>query len=157
MRTEPSEEGDLKVTYEWDVSVDGDEPRRVAEQFESLCLEHGVPTGIVFKFQLALDELLTNVVSYAFQPHPKDPVIKVMLHLTDKQVAARIIDNGQPFNPLLDAADPDLDLPAEERGIGGLGIHLTKAFVEKLEYERRDGWNHLSLVQPTEAHPEENA
>ena len=147
----------MEVNYEWDISLDGDEPRRIAEQFESICLEHGVPMGIVFKFQLALDELLTNVVSYAFEPHSEDPVIKVMFHLTDKRITAVIKDNGRAFNPLLDAADPDLDLSAEERGIGGLGIHLTKAFVEELDYERRDGWNHLSLVQPTEAHLEENA
>ncbi|MDE2654179.1 MAG: ATP-binding protein [Gemmatimonadota bacterium] len=147
----------MEVNYEWDVSVDGDEPRRVAEQFESICLEHGVPMGVVFKFQLALDELLTNVVSYAFEPHTHDPVIKVMLHLTDNRITAVIRDNGRAFNPLLDAADPDLDLSAEERSIGGLGIHLTKAFVDELEYERRDGWNHLSLVQPTKAHLEENA
>ena len=147
----------MEVKFEWDVSVDRDEPRRVAEQFESICLEHGVPMGIVFKFQLALDELLTNVVSYAFEPDSKDPVIKVMLHLTDKRISADIKDNGRAFNPLHDAADPDLELSAEERGIGGLGIHLTKTFVDELKYERRDGWNHLSLVQPTEAHLEENA
>jgi anti-sigma regulatory factor (Ser/Thr protein kinase) len=147
----------LEAKYEWDVSIDGDEPRRVAEQFESICLEHGVPMGIVFKFQLALDELLTNVVSYAFEPNSRDPIIKVVLQLTGKRIVAAIMDNGRAFNPLLDAADPDLDLSAEERGIGGLGIHLTKAFVDELEYERRDGWNHLSLVQPTTAHLEENA
>jgi anti-sigma regulatory factor (Ser/Thr protein kinase) len=147
----------LEVRYEWDVSIDGDEPRRVAEQFESLCLEHGVPMGVVFKFQLALDELLTNVVSYAFGRDVDNPAIKVTLHLTDERVTAVIQDNGRAFNPLQDAVQPDLELPAEDREIGGLGIHLTKAFVETLEYERRDGWNRLSLVQPTEAHQEENA
>lgn len=147
----------MEVRYEWDVSIDGDEPRRVAEQFESLCLEHGVPMGVVFKFQLALDELLTNVVSYAFGRDVANPAVKVLLHLTDEHVTAVIQDNGRAFNPLQDAEQPDLDLPAEDRDIGGLGIHLTKAFVETLEYERRDGWNRLSLVQPTEAHQEENA
>ena len=147
----------MEVKFEWDLSVDGDEPRRVAEQFESLCLEHGVPVGIVFKFQLALDELLTNVVSYAFGQTATEPSIKVLLDVTDTRVMAVIRDNGRAFNPLQDAADPDLDLPAEDRDIGGLGIHLTKAFVETLEYERRDGWNRLSLVQPMEAHQEENA
>ena len=147
----------MEVNYEWDLSLDGDEPRRVAEQFESLCLEHGVPMGVVFKFQLALDELLTNVVSYAFEKNTGTPLIRVSMHLTDEHVMAVIQDNGRAFNPLQDAAQPDLDLSAEDRDIGGLGIHLTKAFVETLEYERRDGWNRLSLVQPTEAHREENA
>ena len=146
----------MEVRSELHLKLDKDEPRRVAEQFEEMAAEHGVPMGIVFKFQLALDELLTNVVSYAFEDH-SDPVISVVLHFTNAQVMAEIQDNGRPFNPLHDAPDPDLDLSAENRSIGGLGIHLTKAFVETLSYERRDGWNRLSLVQPLSAHPEEHA
>ncbi len=146
----------MEVRSELHLKLDKDEPRRVAEEFEEIAMEHGVPMGIVFKFQLALDELLTNVVSYAFD-QSADPVITVVLHFTDAQVTAVIEDNGRPFNPLQDAPAPDLDLSAEDRTVGGLGIHLTKAFVETLDYERKDGWNRLSLVQPLSAHPEEHA
>lgn len=146
----------MEVRSELHLGLDKDEPRRVAEEFEEIAMENGVPMGIVFKFQLALDELLTNVVSYAFED-PTDAVITVVLHFTDAKVTAVIKDNGRPFNPLKDAPLPDLDLSAEDRTVGGLGIHLTKAFVDTLDYERKDGWNRLSLVQPISAHPEEHA
>ncbi len=147
----------MEVRHELHLTLDGDEPRRVAELFEDMANEHDVPGGIVFRFQLALDELLTNVVSYAFDQNPSDAAIKVTLALKNERVMALIEDNGRPFNPLLDGPAPDLDLSAEDREIGGLGIHLTKAFVETLNYERTDGWNRLSLVQPITAHSEENA
>jgi anti-sigma regulatory factor (Ser/Thr protein kinase) len=144
------------VRNELHLEVDGDEPRRVAEFFEEMAMERDVPVGIVFKFQLALDELLTNVISYAFED-TSDATIKVTLEMSDERITAVIEDNGRPFNPVLDAPAPDLDHSAEDRRIGGLGIHLTKAFVDTLNYERADGWNRLSLVQPITAHPEENA
>ena len=147
----------MEVRHELHLTLDGDEPRRVAEIFEEMASEHDVPGGIVFRFQLALDELLTNVVAYAFDQDSPDAAIKVTLELKDERVTAVIEDNGRPFNPLLDGPTPDLDLSAEDRTIGGLGIHLTKAFVETLSYERTDGWNRLSLVQPVTAHSEENA
>lgn len=138
-----------------DVGLDMREPRRVVEQFEQFALEHELPMGLTFKFQLALDELLTNVVSYAFEEGFQDPVIRLDLHLAENRLEALLEDNGRPFNPMRDAPVPDLDLSAEDRRVGGLGIHLTKAFVHALRYERVDGWNRLNLVQPLEAHQED--
>ena len=154
----------MKSRHEWMLGTGHDEPRHVAERFEELARAHEVPDDIVFKFQLALDEILTNVVSYAFggsEPEENseapEPAVRVVLNLSDSRIMARVEDNGVAFDPLSESSDPDLDLSAEERDIGGLGIHLTKAFVETLGYERRDGWNCLTLVQPIAAHTEENA
>jgi anti-sigma regulatory factor (Ser/Thr protein kinase) len=142
---------DAKLDLE--IGLDRNEPRRVVEQFEQFALEHELPMGLTFKFQLALDELLTNVVSYAFEEDAVAPVITLAMHLTDDKLEARLQDNGRPFNPLRDAPAPDLDLSADR--MGGLGIHLTKAFVHTLSYERVDGWNRLCLVQPLGAHQED--
>ncbi len=146
----------MDVTLRFDVGLDSEEPRRIAEQFERFGAENGLPERTVFGFQLALDEILTNVISYGFPADAQDAVITVTLHLNDTEVGAVIVDNGKPFNPLEDAAEPDVALPASDRTIGGLGIHLTKAFVQKLTYERVDGCNRLNLVQPLEA-PEDDA
>ena len=144
---------EARLTLE--VGLDLKEPRRVVEQFEQFALEHELPMGITFKFQLALDELLTNVVSYAFEEGVQDPVITFDLRLADDRLEVLLQDNGIPFNPMRDAPVPDLDLSAEDRRVGGLGIHLTKAFVHELSYERVDGWNRLNLVQPIGAHQED--
>ena len=155
--TRPSGSGEnpVEARLELEVGLDRNEPRRIVEQFEQFALEHELPMGLTFKFQLALDELLTNVVSYAFEEGARDPVISLVLQLDGARLEAQLQDNGRPFNPLRDAPVPDLDLSAEDRRVGGLGIHLTKAFVHSLSYERVDGWNRLNLVQPLEAHQED--
>lgn len=127
------------------------EPRRVVDEIESLCLERGLSQDIIFKFQLSMDELLTNVISYGFEGSEEDPVITVDITVDDTEVNIVIRDNGVPFNPLEDAAEPDLSLDADHRPIGGLGIHLTKAFIDTLAYERVDGFNSLTLTQPLAA------
>ena len=39
----------------------------------------------------------------------------------------------------------DLQVPLEERTIGGLGIHLLKSMAKEVSYRRAAGRNHLSV------------
>ena len=139
---------------ETDVKLEEAEPRRVVQMFEEFATEHGVPDPLVMKFQLALDEVLTNVVSYAFPENADDPVVKVTMRVDGEWLKVRVQDNGPAFDPLHDAQEPDLTLDAEERPVGGLGIFLARSFVHTLTYERVDGRNRLTLAQPLETPPE---
>ena len=53
-------------------------------------------------------------------------------------------DFGRPFDPL-QAPPPDLDRPAGERPIGGLGIHLVRSLTDRVEYRRLGGANLLRV------------
>lgn len=53
-------------------------------------------------------------------------------------------DHGSYFNPL-DIGNPDTNLTAEEREIGGLGIFLVKKNVDEIQYENIDGKNVLTI------------
>lgn len=139
---------------ETDVKLEEAEPRRVVQMFEEFATEHGVPDPLVMKFQLALDEVLTNVVSYAFPENADDPVVKVTMRVDGEWLKVLVQDNGPAFDPLHDAQQPDLTLDAEERPVGGLGIFLARSFVHTLTYERVDGRNRLTLAQPLETPPE---
>jgi len=130
------------------VKPDPSEPRRVVDEVERFCLERALSHDIIFRFQLSLDELLTNIISYGFEGATEDPVITVDIRLGDADIEITIRDNGQPFDPLEDAEIPDISLAAEDRPIGGLGIHLTKSFIDTLAYERIEGFNCLTLTQP---------
>jgi anti-sigma regulatory factor (Ser/Thr protein kinase) len=44
-------------------------------------------------------------------------------------------DEGRPFDPLAQAA-PDVTASAEDRPIGGLGLHLIRQLCDELHYER---------------------
>ena len=53
-------------------------------------------------------------------------------------------DAGKKFNPL-EMPDPDVNLPLEEREIGGLGIFLCKQFMDEVEYRYEEGCNILTM------------
>ena len=56
------------------------------------------------------------------------------------------IDSGSPCNPL-EKSDPDITLSAEEREIGGLGIHMIKNTIDDVTYEYVNGQNRLTIVK----------
>ncbi|MFZ4483861.1 MAG: ATP-binding protein [Chthoniobacterales bacterium] len=68
----------------------------------------------------------------------------VTLTADDVELVVVIRDRGQAYNPLL-RDEPDVNLPAERRPIGGLGIHFCKKLTNAQDYRREDGWNVLTL------------
>ena len=63
-----------------------------------------------------------------------------------KEMTFIITDTGKPFDP---TAKPEVDitLSAEDRAIGGLGIHLIRQITDRINYERTDGHNILTLIK----------
>jgi anti-sigma regulatory factor (Ser/Thr protein kinase) len=118
---------------------------------EAFGVRHGLPAWAVFHLQLACDEMLTNIISYGF-PDGRAPDIRVSISYKPDMIETEIVDNGVPFNPLLQA-EPDLTLPLEKREIGGLGIHFIRAVMDGLNYHRSDGRNHLKMVLQLSANP----
>lgn len=116
---------------------------RAAEQVEAFCRDRSVPAPVAYKFGLALDEILTNVISYAFADG-KSHAIEIHLACSDGYLTALVSDDGAPFDPLSQPA-PDVHVPVEQRKIGGLGIHLLRKLMDRADYQRRDGRNILTF------------
>ncbi|UVT17722.1 MAG: SpoIIE family protein phosphatase [Nitrospira sp.] len=93
---------------------------------------------------MALDDLLNNVVQYAFPNDPGEHRIQVEGEVRDGYVVLTITDDGIPFNPLT-VAPPDLSLLLHEREIGGLGIHLVRSMFDVVTYHRAIGHNVLTV------------
>jgi anti-sigma regulatory factor (Ser/Thr protein kinase) len=93
--------------------------------------------------QIIVEELVTNVIDYGGVP-AGEHAVRVDLSAEDGELLIRITDRGAEYNPLL-REDPDVTLPAEQRPIGGLGVHFCKKLTDAQEYERRDGCNALTL------------
>lgn len=123
---------------------------RLAETVEGFFDEHGLPPRLAFNFNLALDELLTNVISYAFAPGSAHE-IAVRLAIADGVVTAELEDDGPAFDPLTEAKEPVLEGDVDDRPIGGLGVHFVKTMMDHVAYERRDGRNRLTLTKRAEA------
>ncbi|MBD3177473.1 MAG: anti-sigma regulatory factor, partial [Armatimonadia bacterium] len=74
--------------------------------------------------------------------------ILVETAITTDEVRLTLVDSAIPFDPRSHnrpGAD-DLGRPAQERQIGGLGVHLALESVDGFEYEHRDGRNRNTLI-----------
>jgi len=100
---------------------------------------------LVHQFELALDEIVTNIISYAYTDDATH-LIRVDVGVVDGTMTAVVEDDGVPFNPLLRAA-PDTTAGIEDRTIGGLGIHLVRELMDDVRYERVSGRNRLTIVK----------
>ncbi len=118
---------------------------RLSGMMEEFLESNDVPMNVGFAIDLALDELLTNVISYGF-PEGGDHSITVHVDVSETDVTVKISDEGVPFNPLAQD-EVDTTLSIDEREIGGLGIHLVKKTMNHLGYERVENRNVLTLVK----------
>jgi anti-sigma regulatory factor (Ser/Thr protein kinase) len=119
------------------------ELERVSRVLDEFGQRHAIPAAALFDLHLALDEILTNVVSYGYDDH-EEHAITVRLTLRPQRIAIEVEDDGRPFNPL-DAPAPDTQQPIDERPVGGLGIYLVRRVMDDLEYRRQEGKNVLVM------------
>jgi phosphoserine phosphatase RsbU/P len=110
--------------------------------------QQGLPDSVLHDLNLALEEILTNIISYGYTDSGEHE-IRVRLSVQPGEVKAEVEDDGQPFNPL-DVPEPDTAKLLDERTIGGLGIHLVRKIVDGLEYERQGERNLLTIKQKTQ-------
>ncbi len=122
----------------------------VAETVERFLGEAGADDAVVFRVNLCLDELLTNVISYGFQDDDEHH-IDLRLAVADGILRIELEDDARAFNPL-DVPPPDLDSGLEVREIGGLGIHFVRETMDRVAYRRAGDRNLLTmqrgLVEP---------
>jgi anti-sigma regulatory factor (Ser/Thr protein kinase) len=95
-------------------------------------------------FQVAFDELLTNVVMHA--DGPAGEPIEVLLKRDQDEVTALLRYRASAYDPTARDA-PDVDAPLADREIGGLGLHLVRNLVQRFEHRYVDGWNELTLTR----------
>lgn len=102
------------------------------------------PMNAKMQIDVAVEEIFVNIASYAYAPEKGKATVRVEVSEDPVAVAITFLDGGMPYDPLA-RKDPDITLSAEERGIGGLGIFMTKEMMDDVVYEYKDGKNILTL------------
>jgi anti-sigma regulatory factor (Ser/Thr protein kinase) len=123
---------------------DQSEVERLSRLVEAFGEAEGVSADSIFSVNLALDEVITNIIRYAHDDGGRQHPIVVRLALEPGVLTAQVEDDGRAFNPL-EAPPPDLNASIEERPIGGLGIHLVRTMMNSVEYRRENGRNVLIM------------
>jgi len=120
---------------------------KIARALALLTKKWGLSTRCQCQTNLAIEELFTNIVKYGYQDGRDhlDHHVDVTILLKKPNLIITIADDGTPFNPL-GCIPPDLRSPLENREIGGLGVHLAKAVMDKIEYHRR-GEKNITILE----------
>jgi anti-sigma regulatory factor (Ser/Thr protein kinase) len=122
---------------------DRSEILRMAALAEQFGAEAQLPEEDVMTVNLVLDEIVANVIENAYEDSAEHE-IHVSLTRDGDTLTVRVEDDGRAFDPL-QAPPPDLDLPIEERPIGGLGIHIVRSVMDAVDYQRRGDRNILTM------------
>ena len=140
--TKPLEK-DMKLQRSITLPNDIEKVPVLAEFVDEVCEIVGFDMSTTMGINLALEEAVVNVMSYAYQPGTTGNVnIEAMAN--EHRLKFIISDWGTPFDPTAEK-EVDTTLSAEERPIGGLGIHLVRQIMDSINYERIDGMNVLTL------------
>jgi len=112
---------------------------------EHFCRSRAIHPDIEFKIDLALEEIFTNIVRYGYDDtHAHEIVVRFKGNRDSVRISVE--DDGRHFNPLL-APAVNVNAPASERRIGGLGIHLVRSLLDQVRYQRRPAGNRLILIK----------
>lgn len=128
-----------KITIKNDV----DQIHNLAGEVEKTGEEWELSQALVTNLNLVLEEAVSNIIFYAFEDKQQHD-IEITLRLNNQEICVIIMDDGKPFDPTKSKV-PEIDLPAEERQIGGLGIFLMGKIMDSMKYERKENQNVLTL------------
>ncbi len=116
----------------------------ITDFVDELLEQYHCPMKAQAQIDIAIDELFSNIVHYAYHPGTGPATVRVEVVEEPLSVVITFIDQGVPYDPLA-KADPDVTLSAEEREIGGLGIYIVKKNMNEITYEYVDGRNILKI------------
>lgn len=116
----------------------------ITEFVDELLAQYNCPMKAQAQIDIAIDELFSNIVHYAYHPGTGPATVRVEVVKDPLAVVITFIDQGVPYDPLA-KADPDVTLSADEREIGGLGIYIVKKNMNEITYEYKDGRNILRI------------
>ena len=107
--------------------------------------EEELPQNLALPLELAFEEAIVNIVSYAY-PDKKGSIDVEVTIEKGKVAQVTLVDSGIPFDPTKQRPKiPDQNVPASEREIGGLGIALIHELMDQIEYERMGNANCLKF------------
>jgi anti-sigma regulatory factor (Ser/Thr protein kinase) len=116
---------------------------RLVQFLSDYCAQHSLLDQFSMELNLVAEETFVNIVMHGYTDQLRHE-IRFDLSFDGGSFAVTVEDDGIPFDPL---AAPEFDptTPLEQRGTGGLGIHLMRNLMDELQYERSGGLNRLTM------------
>ena len=136
-----SQDNSILVT----IANDRAEMAVVAHALDRLGATHGIPREALVALQVSVDEVVSNVIKYAWVDGAHQ--VHVRIGVLADGVEVEVVDDGRAFNPL-DAPPPQASSKTGERPVpGGVGIHMVRQLMDGIEYARKEARNHTVLTK----------
>ena len=130
---------------EFEIKNDLVEIETLTEQIADYYHQNGFDEAICYDVRLALEEAISNTIKYGYTDHDVH-TIYVRATFENSKLSLEIEDDANPFNPL-EAPEPNLSLPVEQKPIGRLGIYLMRSVMDQIQYERNGTKNILRMIK----------
>lgn len=127
------------------IQASAEDLRTASQWLERECARLDVPADQCMRLDLCLNEVVANVMAHGGGDATQAPVSLTMSAANPQQAELHIADSGKAFNPLT----ADIQQPANnlaDAAIGGLGLTMITHYADDLQYEYRDGRNHLHVT-----------
>jgi serine/threonine-protein kinase RsbW len=95
----------------------------------------GLTGKAAYRLRLAVDEVATNTINYGYKGLATG-TIDLRADIDEQTLTITLEDTAPPYNPNERETPLSLDMPVEERPIGGLGVFLALTGVDQFRYER---------------------
>lgn len=128
----------------------------LVEGINAILASNTCPDDVRSSVDVCLDEVCANIADYAYEDGDEEAKrgaegiewgkMRVDAEAGPNFVRIEFRDCGKPFDPLT-VSDPDMTDDIDELQIGGLGIHLVKNLMDRVEYRREGGMNVLTMVK----------
>jgi serine/threonine-protein kinase RsbW len=107
----------------------------IAKYVMSAASEAGLEKKAIYRLRLAIDEIATNIIVHGYNEANITGSVKVEALISSDRLQIILEDQATPFDPTTKTEPDCLDLPLEQRQIGGLGVFLALDGVDEFEYE----------------------
>ena len=138
-----SAERKKKVKCQLTFKNEEQELSRVAGFMESVCDELQLDMHVAMKLQVAMEEMVTNVIFYAY-PEGTSADITLTAESDGQELTFVLSDTGKPFDPTA-KEDADIDVNPMDREQGGMGILIVKNIMNEVSYQRLGEENRLTM------------
>lgn len=128
------------------VPANDEDPTPVIEFVSEELAEHDCSSHVMYQIEVAIEEILVNIVSYAGLTEMDGVEIRCEVLEDPLRVVVQFLDGGVPFDPLA-KADPDTSTEAIMEREGGLGIFMVKKMMDDVSYAYEDGKNTLTILK----------
>ena len=119
------------------------ELNRVSEFMEGVCDELQLDMHVAMKLQLAMEEMVANVIFYAY-PKGTEAEITLTVESENNELTFVLSDTGKPFDPTA-KEDADIETNPMDREQGGIGILIVKNIMNEVSYQRFGEENRLTM------------